>query len=376
MINKKINSVLLSSLLLSFTAFSAVPLYSDKTNEVHFSAQVQAVGIRDKSNKFDIDEDRQMSSNETWMNFSLQHNVNEAISSYAAFEWKVNALSSENIDDESQLFENRQAYLGIKGHTFGSLSFGKQWSATYQVLSVTDKLYVAKPDASGIYQGTDGGISGNGRIDDSILYKNWLGSFKFGIQYGHRLQVAEGLNRHKNWGAMLAYEFANCFEVGLGYSGSSFKKTEATALGNYYGLTDNDKISSTNISFSHKSERSYIGLNLVDGEKNFITAYNGDISLSADPQLADALGGDIYMHYQFTNAIQPYAYYSYLDFSKQDLALGQVSGIRQMFAGGLLFNISQQLTFGIEYRHHDLEQYNQATQGVTKTLAIQLQYLL
>lgn len=362
-------------------ASAAVALYSDEDKSVLFSAQVQATGSRDKSENFDFDDDWVMSSNETWINFDLRHDINEKIGAFAVFEWQLDPfIYSTDIDgtEKSNLFENRLGYVGVTGDVFGSLTFGKQWSSTYQLLGMTDKLYVAKPDASAIYQIYDGGVNGNGRLDQGIIYQNDYSGLSFAVQYGDEVPLTTGLVRSDNWGGMMAYHFDFGLIMGAAYSKSTLASDPDEAAGTaYYGLQGGDEITTANISFSFQSEKVYIGLNLVDGTNAHVNAYAGEFSLSNGPLLADAQGGDIYLDYKFDNLLQPYAYYSYLKFEDQQLSTTYlISGARQMMAGGLLFNMSEHLSFGLEYRHHELERHNYTSQGSANTLALQLQYLL
>ncbi len=86
-------------------------------------------------------------------------------------------------EQSSQVFSSRLGFLGLDFGKWGRLSFGKQWSVYYDVTSVTDKFNVFGGRGSASYvAGTDGGGSGTGRADQSMIYRNDIGPVAFGIQ--------------------------------------------------------------------------------------------------------------------------------------------------------------------------------------------------
>jgi len=83
----------------------------------------------------------------------------------------------------TQVFNSRLGYLGIDFNEWGRLSFGKQWSVYYDITSFTDRFNVFGGQGSATYNaGTDGGSTGTGRADQSIIYRNEIGIFEFGLQ--------------------------------------------------------------------------------------------------------------------------------------------------------------------------------------------------
>jgi predicted porin len=106
---------------------------------------------------------------------------------FATGEWGVNLVRSETTfnagaitaegfgvinQDTNPVFAARLGFLGIDFGRFGQLAFGKQNSTHYDVTSyTTDRFNVFGGQSTATYvAGTDGGQSGTGRADQTILY--------------------------------------------------------------------------------------------------------------------------------------------------------------------------------------------------------------
>jgi predicted porin len=115
-------------------------------------------------------------------------------------EWGVNLVRSETpfnagattaqgfgvISQETQpVFAARLGFIGVDVGTFGRLSFGKQNSTHYDITDyTTDRFNVFGGESTATYvAGTDGGQSGTGRADQTILYHlKFAKIFDFGAQ--------------------------------------------------------------------------------------------------------------------------------------------------------------------------------------------------
>ena len=106
---------------------------------------------------------------------------------FGTAEWGVNLVESETtfnagasteqgfgvITQETQpVFAARLGFLGVDFGRFGRLSFGKQNSTHYDITDyTTDRFNVFGGQSTATYvAGTDGGQSGTGRADQTILY--------------------------------------------------------------------------------------------------------------------------------------------------------------------------------------------------------------
>ena len=86
-------------------------------------------------------------------------------------------------EQKQQVFGNRLGYLGIDLSKYGKITFGKQWSVYRDVTAYTDRFNVFGGRASATFTGgTDGGLLGTGRADQSIIYRNKIKAFQFGAQ--------------------------------------------------------------------------------------------------------------------------------------------------------------------------------------------------
>ena len=115
-------------------------------------------------------------------------------------EWGVNLVQSETtlnagattasgfgvVEQTTQpVFGARLGFFGVDSGKFGRLTFGKQNSTHYDIASyTTDRFNVFGGQSTATYvAGTDGGQSGTGRADQTILYHlNFAKIFDFGAQ--------------------------------------------------------------------------------------------------------------------------------------------------------------------------------------------------
>jgi len=80
---------------------------------------------------------------------------------------------------EEGLFFGRLYFIGadVKDKR---ISFGKQWSAFYDVGVFSDQMPFFAGEGTGVYAaGTDGGISGTGRADNALQFRDAIGIFKY-----------------------------------------------------------------------------------------------------------------------------------------------------------------------------------------------------
>ena len=114
-------------------------------------------------------------------------------------EWGVNLVRSETTfnagattaegfgtisQDTTTVFGARLGFLGVDLGKFGRLSFGKQNSTHYDIAQyTTDRFNVFGGQSTTTYvAGTDGGQSGTGRADQTILYHVKVAMIDFGAQ--------------------------------------------------------------------------------------------------------------------------------------------------------------------------------------------------
>ena len=87
-----------------------------------------------------------------------------------------------SVGQGGQAIGTRLGYVGLDT-PFGTVSFGKQWGVYSDVSGFTDQFATYGGDASGTYNaGTDGGISGTGRAETAMQYRNKFGPVAIGLQ--------------------------------------------------------------------------------------------------------------------------------------------------------------------------------------------------
>ncbi|AOS98095.1 hypothetical protein AUP74_02700 [Microbulbifer aggregans] len=114
-------------------------------------------------------------------------------------EWGVRAISSAQDliisgDQQSEFSERNDSLFLRQGHAFakhdcwGDFAAGKQWGVYYDVAQITDWYNVGGGLASGAFAlGTDGGVTGTGRADSALTWRQqweiYGGEFQLGLQY-------------------------------------------------------------------------------------------------------------------------------------------------------------------------------------------------
>ena len=93
------------------------------------------------------------------------------------------SFSNAEITSSNNVFGLRQTFIGFNLKKYGSISFGKQNSAYKMVGERTDISEANSGFASYVYstEGSDGGLTGTGRANNNVTYKN---------TFGKRLQFA------------------------------------------------------------------------------------------------------------------------------------------------------------------------------------------
>lgn len=132
---------------------------------------------------------------------------------------------------KEQVFGNRLGYLGVDLDKYGILTIGKQWSVYRDITAYTDRFNVFGARASATFiGGTDGGETGTGRADQSIIYRNQIGALFMGAQF-----QAKGKNNNGfigGFGLSAQLEVAKDFFVGAAYNRTFLSE----------GLIDNEVI--------------------------------------------------------------------------------------------------------------------------------------
>lgn len=116
--------------------------------------------------------------------------------------------------EDDALFFPRLLYLGIEART-GRLSLGKQWSAYYDVAVFSDQMpFFAGAGTAAFPAGTDGGVSGTGRADQALQYRQPVGGFDFTAQLQIRNLTENSTGFIDTFGASALHQWNKRFYVG------------------------------------------------------------------------------------------------------------------------------------------------------------------
>lgn len=114
-----------------------------------------------------------------------------------------------------EVFASRLANFSIQHEKYGSLTFGKQWGAYYDIGGYTDNFSLFGGSANGIYAGgTDGGWKGTGRADNAVVYRNTIGPVELAVQS----QIFSG---YRSYGGSLQYHTKIGLSLGAAYNNAA-----------------------------------------------------------------------------------------------------------------------------------------------------------
>jgi len=111
----------------------------------------------------------------------------------------------------------RQGFIGVST-PYGNISIGRQWGVNYTLSGNIDDMYLGGGYAIGVYSaGTDGGISGTGRADQSLKYEYTNDKFYFGAQSQLRNISANDQFYFDTYGFASYYKL-DFFKIGASYN--------------------------------------------------------------------------------------------------------------------------------------------------------------
>jgi hypothetical protein len=200
------------------------------------------------------------------------------------------------------VFGPRLGFFGVDAGKFGRFTFGKQLSTHYDITNyTTDRFNVFGGVSTATYvAGTDGGQSGTGRADQTMLYHvNFAKIFDFGAQ--GQLRTADTPQAFNGFGFSLQAQIFPAVKIGGAYNKTYFDQfLTTTAL---HGGTDY-------WAFGGKGKWRYVEWGAV-----YIHQNRGDLAFIPDPA-----GGPVNIAVGFSaNGVE---LYSKLSFGKFAAILG------------------------------------------------------
>ncbi|AZQ12327.1 porin [Shewanella khirikhana] len=319
---KKSYLALLLPLLVGASSANAMELYNDNKNSLGLTGWLGFNAL------YDGDETA-VNDNLSQLRFTFEREERNGWRAYAVTEWGVNIVSGNedlvmqggklSAEKSGDFLNNRLGYVGLSHDKYGSLTFGKQWGAYYDVAGTTDLPNVFAGYSVGAYGFGDGGLTGTGRADSAFQYRNSFGPLSVALQYaaknngdisvtdsdGNQIDDAK-LSFDNSYGASITWAVTDKFSLlaGMnrgditGHIGNS-QIDEANQIigigamyGSYYHYAD-----------ERKADGLYVGFNAHKSENN--EQVNGD--------LYDATGAELMLAWQADNGFVPMAVLSYLD---------------------------------------------------------------
>ncbi|MEC4726624.1 porin [Shewanella sp. D64] len=240
--NKSFIATAIAVLIVS-PSISATELYKDAKNQLTLG------GYGDFS-VLNTNDTTEVVNNASRINFQFSHKLSNGLKAFSTMEWGINPFDSTLVYNRESLFSSqngdllnsRLAFIGLSYNQYGSLSFGKQWSAWYDVVGGTDNAFIWGGAAAGEYSlDGSGGIDGVGRADKAIQYRNTIGNFSFTLQTqlqdntidltGFDQVDPDGtstLTYGNTYGASATYDFSDKLSVSVGGNRGEFKGFNST----------------------------------------------------------------------------------------------------------------------------------------------------
>ncbi|ROV59729.1 porin [Vibrio ponticus] len=344
--NKKV--ILLSSLVVSSQAF-AVTLYQNDTTKV------------DMSGAFLMDfwkpvhfMDHDFNTSRSTLGFGVENQFSHGWSGDVKFEWDnlISSPSDKASDSADEKFRTRLGYFSVHHEDFGSLRFGKQYSAYHDVAGYMDNLIVFDPDATPIFSdGKDGGFLGTARGDDLVTYRKSFDNLNLSAQYGfdgvqNRYQ---DVDRDSNYAVSVSYDFDFGLSLGATHLENKIEtKDKMSTLG--LDPTDTQKITTIAAKYVYKSFK--VAAAFTDGKKAHETdllgyGFDGNAPTGKANNYADATGVDMFAEYYFDIGLRPYVYLSNVDF---DGDTADTKGDRSIYSMGLSYHAAPNFIISGEVR--------------------------
>lgn len=122
------------------------------------------------------------------------------------------------IGQGSQAIVSRLGFVGITT-PIGNFSLGKQWAPYYDIAEFSDQFVVFGALGSGAFgAGTDGGLTGTGRAERALLYRETWGPFAVGLQAQNRTLTTNDKQFADTFSGSLIYGRRYGFAVGAAYN--------------------------------------------------------------------------------------------------------------------------------------------------------------
>ncbi|WP_412521969.1 porin [Shewanella algae] len=353
--NKKILALMIPAMLAS-GASQAVELYNDQTNSVNMIGWLGFAAFNDGHETSVID-------NFSRVGFRFDRQERNGWRAFAHTEWGINMVTSDDgliytqgqgggqmrAEKNSDFLFNRLGYVGMAHDKWGTLTFGKQWGAYYDVAYTTDVLNAFTGWSVGAYTFGDGGLTGAGRADAAFQYRNtFFGKLHIALQYaskqnddvalfdenGAALNDGSELSFDSSYGASVTYYVTDKFKVLVGFNRGDFE-------GNLAGVAVDDTNQIVGIGAQYGSFYQYAPGRDADGLYVGFNAHKSKQNELVGGSLYDSTGGEFILAYQYDNGFVPSLLLSYQDLDTDANTAIQGDWTRQFAVLGLHYRYSR-----------------------------------
>ncbi|MCF1456453.1 MAG: porin, partial [Shewanella sp.] len=259
------------------------------------------------------------------INFNFKHKLTDGWNAFAKLEWGVNPFGDTTLvynndsqfeSQSSDFLSNRLAFVGLSHDKYGSFSFGKQYSAYYDVVAATDNGLVWGGNASGAYSlDGSGGIDGVGRADKAVQYRNSFGNFSFALQaqlQSNEIEIEIATNKpegpkpkleyNDTYGASVSYKLMDKLVLSAGGNVGEFEGTNTDGA----AIKETDSIYAVSATWGGLGEEGlFASVNYNKNEYHELDK-NGFL-------IPEAYGVEAFVSYNLGNGFRPYAMYNLLD---------------------------------------------------------------
>ena len=190
---------------------------------------VDAYGSLRVAAALDSDGNREIRNNSSRLGLRGEKKLTDTITAFGRAEVGLNLVANDRvilgggdpgapIGQGSQVVWNRLGFVGL-GTRIGAFSWGKQWSAYYDVAAFTDQSPIWGGSASGAFAaGTDGGIAGTGRAEKALQYREAKGPVSVALQMQSRATSPNDQAWVDVWGASAVIGRAHGLSVAAAYN--------------------------------------------------------------------------------------------------------------------------------------------------------------
>jgi predicted porin len=177
----------------------------------------------------DWDGSREVRNNSSRLGLRGTKPLTDGIEAFGRVELGVNLVANDRvilaggdpgapIGQGSQAVFSRLGFVGIDTG-LGSLAWGKQWSAYYDVAEFTDQFPLWSGVAAGAFAaGTDGGVAGTGRAERALQYREARGPVSVALQMQSRASSPNDRSWIDVWGASAVVGRSRGLSLGAAYN--------------------------------------------------------------------------------------------------------------------------------------------------------------